>query len=586
MAQRLSDLLSEAAAQIPQLAEHFEATVQPAGNARFGDYQANGVLPVAKRQKLNPRELATKLHEALVALPAWAELDCQVEVAGPGFLNFTLGAETQRAWLLAYGDAEAYRRGAGGILAGKKVVVDYPSPNTAKQMHIGHLRPMVIGEAIARLIEFCGATVVRDNHIGDWGTNFGTLIREIKTQQIDLDQLPENPLAEIERLYKEGTAREKDAPETRELAREELAKLQQGDAENLGLWQRMVELSTEAFEVTYARMGVRPDVTLGESFYRDKVERIYQELTEAGLAEPWEGALVVWHDEVPMYHREAERKCPFIIRKQDGASNYASTDLATALYRVEEFAADSLVYITDDRQQDHFKQLFLTTRKWFEAKGYRLPELHHVFFGKILGEDKKPIKTRSGESVKLCELLDEAVSRAHALLADRDFTEEERGLVAEAVGLGAIKYADLSSNRTQDYVFSWERLLSFEGNTAPYLQYAGARIHSIFRKAGLDPQTTDFAGASAPETAEERALARQLLLWPAALRQALPEFRPHHLCTYLYELAGAYSTFYNANHVMVDEDDVKLRRLLLCARTLSTLECGLRLLAIEPLQRM
>lgn len=342
-----------------------------------------------------------------------------------------------------------------------------------------------------------------------------------------------------------------------------------------------------AFDKLFAQMGVHVDIALGESFYRDKVERIYTELSDIGLAEESDGALVVWHDEVKKFARDNERPYPFNIRKKDGASNYASTDLATILYRVEEFNADEVVYLTDARQQDHFQQLFLTTEKWFKAKQYPLPTMNHVWWGTILGEDKKPFKTKSGESIKLQELLDEARERAFAVVTEKngELPEDERREIANAVGIGALKYSDLSSNRTQDYVFNWDRMLSFEGNTAPYLLYAVARINSIFRKAEMNPDAA-ISGASPLETDAELALARKLMGLVNALELTLNDLRPHFLCTYLYELAGAYSSFYNANKVMVDEQDIRARRLLLCARTRTVLITGLKLLGITPLERM
>ena len=334
-------------------------------------------------------------------------------------------------------------------------------------------------------------------------------------------------------------------------------------------------------------MGVHIDVSLGESFYRDKVERVYRELTEAGIAESSEGALVVWHDEVKKFARDNDRPYPFNIRKSDGASNYASTDLATILYRVEHFKAEEVIYLTDARQQDHFQQLFLTTQKWFNACNYPTPITRHVWWGTILGKDKKPFKTKSGESIKLQTLLDEAFERALAVVTEKnsDLPEAERQTIAYTVGIGALKYADLASNRTQDYVFDWDRMLSFEGNTAPYLLYAVARINSIFRKVGLDPKLP-IEGAGPLETDAELTLARKLMGLPSALDLTLNDLRPHFLCTYLYELAGAYSSFYNADKVMVDDPATRARRLLLCARTRSTLMTCLELLGIQPLDRM
>ncbi len=578
--------LRNAALDVEGLGPDFNPQVRPA-DPRFGDFQANGVLPHAKTVRANPRALGAALLEALHARgelsPEWVT----VELAGPGFINFRLTDGFLSEWIKRFAGAKDFQSGASALRKGRKIIIDYPSANTAKQAHIGHLRPMVIGESIARLLDFCGANLIRDNHIGDWGTNFGTLIMIIKRKGIELPTDGEEALILLDSLYKEGSALEREQPEIRDESRNELVKLQQGDPENTRLWQRIVDLSNVAFEKIFDQLDVHIDVTLGESFYRDKVERVYKELETIGLAEVSDGALVVWHDEVPRFSRDNERPFPFSIRKRDGASNYGSTDLATVLYRLEELDADEIIYLTDSRQQDHFEQLFLTTEKWFEKKDYRLPILRHVWFGAILGEDKRPLKTKSGESVKLQALLDEARSRALAVVTEKnpDLPPEEREAIAEAVGIGAVKYADLSSNRTSDYVFSWDKLLNFEGNTAPYLLYAVARIHSIFRRAELNPGE-GLEGASGIETDPERALARRLVGFGSVLESVLDDLRPHVLCTYLYDLAGDFSGFYNADKVMVDDSAVRARRLILCARTLLVLETGLHLLGLRTLERM
>jgi arginyl-tRNA synthetase len=582
----IESALSTIAAQTEGFGSEFVPGVRPA-DPRFGDYQANGVLAFAKKNGLNPRELATRLIAAAEASDEFDPAFVTLDIAGPGFINFTLTPEFIWQWQLAFSTKEDYQSGAKALKGGRKVIIDYPSANTAKQAHIGHLRPMVIGQAIARLLDFCGADLIRDNHIGDWGTNFGTLIMKIKRDGVDLSELGENALVTLDQLYKDGSALEIEQPELRDISRNELVLLQNGDTENTALWDQIVEISKVAFDKLFVQIGVEIDITLGESFYRDKVQRIYAELTEVGLAEQSDGALVVWHDEIKKFSRDNERPFPFNIRKQDGASNYASTDLATVLYRLEEFKADEIIYLTDARQQDHFQQLFLTTEKWFKAKGYAQPEMNHVFWGTILGADKKPFKTKCGESIKLQELLDEARNRAFDVVTEKnpDLDEAERREIAESVGIGAIKYADLSSNRTQDYVFSWDRLLSFEGNTAPYLLYAVARINSIFRKVGVDPEAP-IEAASQAETEAELALARKIMGFVTALELTLNDLRPHFLCTYLYELAGAYSSFYNADKVMVEDTEIKARRLLLCARTRTVLMTGLELLGIKPLERM
>ncbi|CAI8346571.1 MAG: Arginine--tRNA ligase [Opitutia bacterium UBA7350] len=564
----------------------FDPEVRPA-DPRFGDYQANGVLRYAKKNGKNPRELAQAILKAAEESELFDASLVELSLAGPGFINFKCTHAYLGKWLNQFASIDEYQKGAGRLNAGRKIVIDYPSANTAKQAHIGHLRPMVIGEAIARLLDFCGSDTVRDNHIGDWGTNFGTLIMQIKREGVNLDHLNEDPLAQLDQLYKDGSNLEKQEPLLRDQSRAELLKLQEGDPQNTALWEKIVAISKNAFQKLFQQMGVQVDISLGESFYRDRVERVYRELTDAEIAELSEGALVVWHDEVKKFARNNERPYPFNIRKKDGASNYASTDLATILYRVEHFKAEEIVYLTDARQQDHFQQLFLTTQKWFRACDYPLPVMRHVWWGTILGKDKKPFKTKSGESIKLQALLDEARERALAVVAKKnpDLPEKEQQAIASSVGIGALKYADLASNRTQDYVFDWDRMLSFEGNTAPYLLYAVARINSIFRKTGIDPDAR-MECVGLLETEAELTLARKLMGLSSALDLTLADLRPHFLCTYLFELAGAYSSFYNADKVMVEDPSIRERRLLLCARTRNTLITGLQLLGIEPLERM
>ncbi len=547
---------------------------------RHGDFQANGVLGYAKARKLNPRAVAEKL---LAALPAAAREAYDVTIAGPGFINFTLKPATLMAWLQTHDSAAHLEAGAASARKGQTWIVDYSSPNTAKQMHVGHLRSAVIGEAICRLLAFSGARVIRDNHVGDWGTQFGKLIWAYK-RHLNPAALAAEPLEEFERLYKLGNEAAEADPAVLAEAQQELVKLQSGDAENRAIWKKINEASLAAFQVIYDQLGIKFDVMHGESFYNDKVERVYRELTDSGLAQESQGALVVFHPEHPRFKTQ-----PFIIRKKDGAANYASSDLATVLHRAEEFKIDGAAYVIDFRQSDHMDQLFLTTKKWFEKTGRKLPELDHVDFGTVLGEDNKPLKTRNGENIRLKDLLGEARERAYQLVTSKnpDFPEAERRAIADVVGVGSVQYADLSQNRSSDYVFSWDKMISLEGNTAAYLLYAGARIHSIFRKLGAKPGDAAMEAAASPlETPAELALARKLVKFADAIRLATDTLRPHFLSLYLYELAGEFSAFYNADKVAVDDLPVRARRLLLCARTLLVLETGLHLLGLRTLTRM
>ncbi len=547
---------------------------------RHGDFQANGVLATAKKAGKPPRPIAEAIASALA--PDVREA-FDVSIAGPGFINFTARPAMLIAWLKAHASPQSLASGASAAHAGETWVVDYSSPNAAKQMHVGHLRSAVIGEAICRMLAFTGARVVRDNHIGDWGTQYGKLIWACK-RHMDEAALERDPIEEFERLYKLGSAAAEADPAVMEEARAELVRLQAGEAGNIALWKRINEASLAAFQRIYDRLGIRFDETLGESFYNDKVERVYAELSADGISTMSEGAQVVFHPEHPRFKTQ-----PMMVRKSDGAANYATTDLATILYRTEHFHADSILYVVDKRQGDHFEQLFLTARKWFAARKRRLPRLEHVDFGTVLGENGKPLKTRTGDNIKLRDLLDEAAERAFVLVSSKspDFPEDERRRIAEIVGVGSVQYADLAQNRASDYLFSWDKMISLDGNTAAYLLYAIARIRSIFRRHGLesgDPAAE--TGADAFQTAGETALARKIVKFADALRLASETLCPHFLCLYLYELAGEFSTFYNADKVIVDDPVVRGRRLLLCARTLLVLETGLGLLGLRTLARM
>ena len=571
------------------LGDSFDPIIR-AADPKFGDFQINGILPLAKRIGSNPRALATTLLEALQSSEQINKHYLTFEIAGPGFINIRFNNSLLSEWIRIHHSEDIIKNGTKQWFKTQKTVIDFPSANTAKQAHIGHLRPMVIGEAIARMLEFCGTELIRDNHIGDWGTNFGTLIMMIKRSKIDISKIedPEKALIEIDQLYKEGSILEKTDPSLRDTSRNELLLLQKGDPTNKKLWESIIQISNLAFDHLFKQLGVRTDYTLGESFYRDKVDRIYQELSELGIAEESEGALVVWHDEVKKFSRDNKQPFPFNIRKKDGASNYASTDLATILYRLEHFDAESVIYLTDSRQQDHFQQLFLTTNKWFTQKGYSIPELKHVWWGTILGSDNKPFKTKSGETIKLQALIDEAVERAYSVVSQKNpnLEEKEKQNIAQAVGIGALKYADLSSNRTQDYVFDWDRMLSFEGNTAPYLLYVIARINSIFKKAHRPKQSIHTNTSFSIETEHEQTLARKFIQFPIALEQALSDLRPHFLCTYLFELAGTFNSFYNHEKVIHEDREIQTRRIILCHRTQLILELGLTILGIDTVEHM
>ncbi|HEX8202414.1 MAG TPA: arginine--tRNA ligase [Isosphaeraceae bacterium] len=553
----------------------FAAAVRPGTDPKFGDYQANGCMAVAKVLKRNPRELAQEVARA-VDLASLADAP---EVAGPGFLNVRL----REAWL---GEALGELLGDEALglespAEAKTVVIDYSSPNVAKPMHVGHIRSTVIGESLARIVAALGHRVVRDNHLGDWGTQFGMILWGWKHGR-DEAAFAADPVAELARLYRSVSARiDGGDAALGEAARAETARLHAGDPENRALWERFMPHCLGALETLYARLGVRFDVQLGESFYDSMLADVVRDLEQTGLARESEGATVVFVEGF---------KAPFMVRKRDGAFTYATTDLATIKYRQERWNPDQVLYVVDHRQADHFKQLFAVARLW----GYDAVDLQHVAFGTILGADRRPFKTRAGDVVGLESLLDEAVSKARAVV-DRiveedgaDLTVEQRQEVAEVVGLGAIKYADLSQNRQSDYVFDWDKMMALTGNTATYMQYAYARIQSIFRKGGTTPEAVRQRGPAILLThPAERALGVQLLRLPEAVELAAAELKPNIVTDYLFDLANQYSTFYENCPVLKAESDGRRdSRLALCDLTARTLRLGLGLLGIDVVDRM
>lgn len=570
----LSNIVSQAALKCHY--DAFNPEIRPS-DAQFGDFQANGVLQYAKKNNQNPRKIAESIVDCLKNDEKISN-NLEISLAGPGFINFKFKNEFLCNWLNFHDSIESFKPSIENLF-NKTIVVDYSSPNTAKQMHIGHLRSMNIGESICRLLKFCEANIIKDNHIGDWGTQFGIILMAIKKEQVDLEKLPkESALSEIENLYKLGNALVKEDNTYLNIAHRELVKLQNGDKENFAIWKKINELSYKSFEEIYENFGIKFDYVLGESFYQDKVNSICDSLFQIGLAKEDAGALVVFFEDDLKFQNQ-----PFIIRKSDGASNYATTDLATVKYRIEKFCADEIIYVTDGRQQDHFQQLFLTVKKWFAATNTALPIMRHVWFGTILGEDGRAIKTRDGSPIYLQNVTNEAKKRAYQLVKEKNPTlsEEEKMHIANVVGVSAIKYFDLAQNRTNDYMFSWENMLSFDGNTAVYMLYAVARLNSILGKADLVSRKIDSI-----DTEEERSLIRKLIYFQIVLKKSVVDLRPHYLCTYLYELAGEYSSFYNTNRILVEDEKIQNRRLVLCQRTLLVLRLGLHLLGIETLNKM
>jgi arginyl-tRNA synthetase len=553
-------------------AEGAAAIVQPASRPEFGDYQANGVMAAAKQLKTNPRALA----EQVVAKLDLVGIANKVEIAGPGFINIHLDP----AYLAVLAD-KALADDKLGIARPQpqKVMVEYSSPNLAKEMHVGHLRSTIIGDAIARVLAFIGHDVVRANHVGDWGTQFGMLTAYLVESRKAGDA--ELALNDLEEFYRKAKVRFDEDEAFADRARDYVVKLQGGDQEVLALWEQFVEVSLEHCEAVYRKLGVSlsREHVRGESAYNDDLPVVVSDLRAAGLLTEDQGAQVVF---LPEFKNPEGEPMAMIIQKKDGGYLYSTTDLGAVRYRHRVLGLDRVIYVVDARQSLHFQQLFTLSHKAGFAPDSM--QLEHVAFGTMMGEDGKPFKTRSGGTVKLIELLDEAEERAYALVSEKnaELADEEKRTIAHAVGIGAVKYADLSKSRTSDYVFNWDTMLAFEGNTAPYLQYAYTRVQSVFRKA-------DGYDASAPITITEPAekqLAVALAQFEDVINTVAESCYPHHLCGYLYQIATLFSRFYEACPILKSEGAVRASRLKLAALTAKTLKTGLELLGIEVLETM
>jgi arginyl-tRNA synthetase len=629
--------------------------VRPSQDPKFGDYQANCAMPLGKRLGRPPREVAQQLVESL----EWSDVGAAPEVAGPGFINLHLNDDWLTSQLVAAVHDD--RLGVAAVEEPRTYVVDYSAPNVAKPMHVGHIRSTVIGDSLYRTLKFAGHRVIGDNHIGDWGTQFGMIIFGFRHFR-DEAAYRTNPVEELGRLYRlvntlvdyhEGREKlagmlqqvvrddaalkrhaaqavagdpkaekkaqkdlkrlEKELEESRKqlkvleekqaaiqndpvlsrLAGEhpdiasavlaETAKLHAGDEENLRLWREFMPPCMRAIEDVYRRLGVKFDKTHGESFYHDRLAAVVEDLRQRGIARESEGAICIFFDDMAV---------PMIVQKRDGAFLYATSDLATIQYRMQTWSPDALLYVVDHRQSDHFRQLFAAARKW----GFDKLELEHISFGTVLGPDGRPFKTRSGDTVGLMGLLDDAVAHAYQVVCQVDqekpqgpeLSDDERRRVAEVIGLSAIKYADLSQNRTSDYEFSFEKMVALKGNTATYMQYAYARVLSIFRRGGID---IDALRAQRPPMTlgqpAERALGLELLRFSEAIDFTLADYRPNQLTSYLFDLANRFSTFFEECPVLKAEStDVRNSRLLLCDLTARTIKQGLELLGIDVVDKM
>ena len=546
-----------------------QALLQSASRPEFGDYQANGVMAAAKRAGKNPREVAQAVIDAI-------DLDgiaSDLSVAGPGFINITLAPQfIANAATSPQPSADPQR-----------VVVDYSGPNLAKEMHVGHLRSTIIGDCIARVLESLGHTVIRQNHVGDWGTQFGMLLTFMAEQGAASDSL-----ADLEHFYRQAKQRFDTDDDFQTRSRQAVVQLQSGDADMLVQWQKFIEISMSHCQSLYDRLGI--DLSAadmdGESSYNDDLKNTIEHLDAQGLLTESDGAQCVFLDEFKNKEGEAQ---PIIVQKSDGGYLYSTSDLACLRRRIGNFKADRVLYFVDARQALHFKQVFAVA----DAAGISNPQVQlvHMPFGTMLGKDNKPFKTREGALVKLSELLDEAISRASKLLQERavqsknpDIDDDELAALAEIIGIGAVKYADLSKNRTSDYVFDWDQMLSFDGNTAPYLQYAYSRTRSIFSRGDVDVAALPEHVVSEGEP--ERRLAVAIAGYQDLLEQVAQEGYPHQLCAYLYDLAGRFTQFYEQCPILTSDDAVKTRRLTLTKQTGDVLANGLTLLGIRVAERM
>ena len=552
-----------------------EPQIRQSAKAQFGDYQANGIMAVAKKLGMAPRQLAEEVlkHLDLTGIAS------KVEIAGPGFINLFL----DKNWLSTQIDkvCAAPRLGIEPVTP-QTIVIDYSAPNVAKEMHVGHVRSTIIGDAAVRTQEFLGHKVIRANHVGDWGTQFGMLIAFLEKQQNE--QHEEIALSDLEAFYREAKRTYDEDPVFAERARGYVVKLQGGDEYCRAMWKKLVDITMAQNQIIYDRMNVtlsRKDV-MGESLYNDMLPGIVEDLKAKGLAVESEGATVVFLDE---YKNKDGDPMGVIIRKKDGGYLYTTTDIACAKYRFETLHADRVLYYIDSRQHQHLMQAWTIVRK----AGY-VPEsvsLEHHAFGMMLGKDGKPFKTRAGGTIKLSDLLDEAVERATKLVGEKnpDMPADELKKLANSVGIGAVKYADLSKSRTTDYIFDWDNMLAFEGNTAPYMQYAYTRVLSVFRKAGIDE--SGVTGATQIAEDREAALAVRLLQFEETITQVARDGTPHVMCAYLYDLAGLFSGFYEHCPILSAADEAtKQSRLKLALLTAKTLKQGLDTLGIDTVEKM
>lgn len=589
--QRCQEKLGAALANIAiadELPDGFIPEITQATNPQFGHYQSNAAMVLAKIAKTNPRALAGEIAEAFDSSDGFCK---PLEVAGPGFLNFTLTSEAVEkrvGEMLLDGD----QVGVPTVNEPETIVIDFSAPNVAKPMHIGHIRSTIIGDCLSRVSRFLGHKVITDNHIGDWGTQFGMILWGWKNL-LDEAALEADPVPELLRIYREVNARQKTEEGLRDTCKAELVKLQAGDEENLKIWQTCIDFSKQGLQKIYDRLDIHFDHWLGESYYNDQLAPLVDELVKAGIATESDGALCVFSDgegkpeDDPFLVQDRDDKTnwvpfPALVRKADGGFTYATTDLATIDHRIGEFGASQIWYVVGAPQRAHFDQIFETTAR----RGIDGVELEFIPFGSILGKDRKMLRTRDGETVQLADVLSEAIERARAIIEEKnpDLAEDEKAEIARIIGVGSVKYAELSQHRMTDYVFDWDTMLALKGNTAPYLIYSYVRTRAIFRKLGEDfgdiPETITL------QEDAERALALKLAQFAEIVPTVIDDYRPNVLAAYLYEVATAYHKFWEACPVLKVEGDLRASRLAMCELTGRVLRTGLGLLGIETTEKM
>lgn len=541
--------------------------VSVATNEKFGDFQTNFAMMNSKIIGKNPRTIAQEILDNIEE----NDVIDKLEIAGPGFINIFLkskylGEVLKKSRTEEYDFSFLNREG--------DVIIDFSSPNIAKRMHIGHLRSTIIGDSITRIYKYLGYHMIADNHIGDWGTQFGKLIIGYR-RWLDKEAYKENPIEELERVYVEFSKLSESNPELEEEARLELKKLQDGDPENFALWKEFIKVSLDEYDKLYKRLDVHFDTYYGESFYHPMMQGVVEELVEKGLAVEDDGAKVV-------FFPEEDNLFPCIVQKKDGAFLYSTSDIATIKFKKEAYKINKLIYLTDERQQDHFKQFFKIT----DMLGWNV-EKHHIWFG-IMRFADGVFSTRKGNVIRLEQLLDEGKKRAYDIVQEKnpDLSEEEKDQIAEVVGVGAIKYADLSQNRQSPIIFEWDKILTFEGNTAPYLQYSYARIQSILRKAESEGKSITYDKEIKIEDKLERALANHIAAFPISVLKASETFKPNIIADYLFELSKKFNSFYNSCPILNQEDELLYSRALIAKITGETIKDGLSLLGIKTLERM